>query len=373
MGILAGAVSGATLGQPLSRHLVQWGLAPATADTLAIGGVVLVITYFSLIVGELVPKRLALANPEAIASRVAGPMMLVAKAGSPLVWLLRVSTNGVLGLLRIRDETGSRVSEDEIRALIAEGARAGVVKRAEKEMIEGIMRLADRSVRSIMTPRVDVVWLDLNDPPERQRAAIAAGGHTRFPVCRGSLDEVVGVLHLRRLVGQAANGQAIDLQSLLDPPLMMHEGTPVIRAIELFRTASVHLAVVLDEYGAVEGVVTPADILSGIAGNLPEGRRDEVAEATRRDDGSWLVDGRMGIHRVERLLALEGMSHDEEYTTLAGFVLWQLRRMPRVGESFVWRGLRFEVVDLDGRRIDKVLIEAVTDAADAPPRLAAGG
>jgi len=359
VGILAGAFSGATLGGHLAGTLRELGVAPTTADTLAISGVVLAITYLSLIVGELVPKRLALANPEAIASRVAAPMMLVARVASPLVWLLRVSTNGLLRLLGASGEPGSRVTEDEIRALLAEGAEAGVVKRAEKEMIEGIMRIADRPVRNVMTPRVDVAWLDAGDPAEVVRREIVEGGHTRYPVCRGDLDEVVGVLHLRRLVGHQDGDGELDLEALAEPPLMVHEGTPTIRVVELFRQTPVHMGIVLDEYGAVEGIVTPADILGAIAGDLSEGRRDDVAEAVRRDDGSWLVDGRMDVHRVERLLGVGGMGRDNEYTTLAGFVLWELGRMPRVGQSFAWRDFRFEVVDLDGRRIDKVLIEPV--------------
>jgi putative hemolysin len=299
-------------------------------------------------------------------------MSLVARIGAPLVWLLRSSTNGVLRLLGVPTESESRVSEDEIRALLREGAEAGIVKRAEHEMIEGIMRIADRPVRTIMTPRVDVAWLDANDPPEVQRQEIAKGGHTRYPVCRGDLDEIVGVLHLRRLVNLLPADDAIDLAALAEPPLMIHEGAPILRVVELFRQTPVHMAIVLDEYGAVEGIATPADVLAAIAGAMPEGRPEDVSEAVRRDDGSWLVDGRMDVHRVERLLGVRQMARDD-YATLAGFVLWELGRMPRVGESFVWHELRFEVVDLDGRRIDKVLIEpaqahapATADGTGAP-------
>jgi putative hemolysin len=348
VGILAGAFSGATLGAHLAGVLKDLGLAPATADTLAIVGVVLAITYLSLIVGELVPKRLALSNPEAIAARVARPMMLIAGLTAPLVWLLRASTNGVLRLLGIGERAETRVSEDEIRALLAEGAEAGVVKRVEHEMIEGIMRIADRPVRAIMTPRVEVLWLDSHDPPATVRKKIVGGGHTRYPVCRGDLDEIIGVLHLRKLVDGSSDSDQVDLAALAEPPLMVHEGASIIRVVELFRQTPVHMAIVLDEYGAVEGLVTPAD---------------DVAEAAKRSDGSWLVDGRMDIHRVERLLGVRGMGRDDEYATLAGFVLWELGRMPRVGESFVWHDLRFEVVDLDGRRIDKVLVQP---AADGP-------
>ena len=243
------------------------------------------------------------------------------------------------------------------------------MKRAEKEMIEGIMRIADLPIRSVMTPRVEVVWLDAADPAERVRQKIAATGHSRYPVCRGTLDEVLGVLHLRRIVTRDPAGNWPELADIVDPPLMIPEGAPVIRAIEQFRKAPVHLGIVLDEYGAVEGVVTPGDILAAIAGDLREGEFDAAAEAARRDDGSWLMDGRMAIHRVERLLGVTGMGHDAEYSTLAGFVLWQLRRLPQAGEAFSWRDLRFEVVDLDGRRIDKVLVAAHTADADAMSRV----
>lgn len=362
VGILAGAFGGATLGDKLAAELLRLGVAPATADTLAIVGVVVAITYLSLIVGELVPKRLALADPERIASRIAAPMLLVARIAAPLVWFLRFSTNGVLGLLGLRGETGSKVTDDEIRALLAEGAEAGVVKRAEKEMIEGIMRIADQPIRSIMTPRVDVVWIDLQDPPETVRAKVAQGGHSRYPVGGGDLDEVTGVLHVRRLV--AAGPAPVDIAALAEPPLIVPEGTPVLRVIDRFRAAAVHMAIVVDEYGAVEGIVTPADILEAIAGDLPEGHADDPAEAVRREDGSWLVDGRVDILQVERLLGGAPMARDHEFATLAGFVLWELGRIPRVGESFRWGGHRFEVVDLDGRRIDKVLI-APDDRAPA--------
>lgn len=356
VGILAGAFSGATLGGHLAATLTEAGLSAATAQTLAIGGVVAAITYLSLIVGELVPKRLALADPERIASLVARPMSALARFATPLVWVLRHSTNGILRLLGMAADPGTRVSEDEIRALLAEGARAGVVKKTEHAMIEGIMHIADRPVRSIMTPRVDVVWLDLTAPAEAVRAQIAASGHTRFPVCRGTLDEIVGVLHIRRVVDRLFGGEPLDLGACAEAPLVVHEGMPVLRAIELFRRTTTHMAVVLDEYGAVEGIVTPADVLQAITGSLPEGRPDAVAEAMQRPDGSWLIDGRMAIHRVEQLLGTHEMGRDD-YATLAGFVLWELGRMPKVGESFDWRGFRFEVVDLDGRRIDKVLVQ----------------
>ena len=304
VGILAGAISGATLGGEFAAVLTAAGVPAATADTLAIAAVVAAITYLSLVVGELVPKRLALTNPEAVASRVAAPMALLARLGAPLVWILRTSTNALLRLLRVGDTPNSRVTEDEIKALLAEGAQAGIVKRVEHEMIEGIMHIADRSVRSIMTPRVEVVWLDVASSPATIRRALAAAGHSRYPVCNGDLDGIVGVVHLRRLIDSLLAGAAVDLAALAEPPSMVPEGTPIPRVIERFRQSSGHLAVVVDEYGAVEGVVSPTDVLTAIAGELTAGPEDTSAEAARRADGSWLVDGRMEIHRVERLLGV---------------------------------------------------------------------
>ena len=363
VGILAGAYGGATLGGHLATLLTSFGLAPRLADTVAFTGIVVLVTYLSLIIGELVPKRLALTDPERIACRVAAPLTLVAKLGGPVVWLLRVSTNAVLRLLGIAERREVTVTADEIRSMLAEGARAGVMQPVEHEMIEGVMQIADRSVRSIMTPRVDIVWLHVGDGADEVRRAVAAGNHARYPLCRGELGEVVGVVHLRRLVEALLGGEPLDLFALADPPLMVPERTPVVRLIELFRRHPGQLAVVLDEYGAVEGIATPADLLSAIAGELYEQTAEEPAEAVRRTNGSWLVDGRMAVHRVERLLGRSTLGRADSYTTLAGFILWELGRMPAVGDSFVRDGLRFEVVDLDQRRIDKVLIETVTAAA----------
>lgn len=359
VGILAGAISGASFSGHLAGFLRDAGMPAVTADTLALAVVVAAITYLSLVVGELVPKRLALTNAEGIASRVAAPMAVLARLGAPLVWILRTSTNAILKLIGVSDTPASRVTEEEIRSLLAEGADAGIVKRVEHEMIEGIMHIADRSVRSIMTPRVEVIWLDVEASPETIRRTLAAAGHSRYPVCRRDLDCIVGVAHLRSLIDSLLAGGVIDLAEIAVPPIIVPEGTPILRVIERFRQSSGHLALVVDEYGSVEGVVSPADVLTAIAGELTAGPDDAAAEATQRADGSWLVDGRMEIHRAERILGLRDLSHDDEFATLAGFILWELGHMPTAGEAFVKFGLRFEVVDLDGRRIDKVLVEQV--------------
>lgn len=357
VGILAGAVSGATLSRHLAEPLARVGLSVTTADTVALAVVVLLITYLSLIIGEIVPKRLALAAPERTAARVARPMAGIARVAAPVVWLLRLSTNAVLRLLGVAGEPGQRVSEEEIRALLAEGAQAGVLKRVEREMIEGVMRVADRPLRSLMTPRPDVVWLDVAAGPEAIRDVISRSGHSRYPVCRGDLDEILGVLHVRKLAAHLLASEPIDLVALAEPPFMVHEGATVVRAVELFRQNPIHMAVLLDEYGVVEGIVTPVDILSAIAGDLAEEDGSDQGEAVQRPDGSWLVDAGMGVHEVERLLDVAGMTEGGDFVTLAGFVLWRLGRMAKVGDEVVWQRWRFVVVDLDGRRIDKIMIQ----------------
>ena len=356
VGILAGALSGATLGAHLANWLAGLGFARTTADTLGVGSVVILLTYTSLVIGELVPKRLALAFPERAASLVALPLSFVARVALPVVWLLRVSTNTVLRLLGVGDRPEVRVTEEEIRALLAEGAQAGVVKPIEHELIESVMRIADRPVRAIMTPRVDLVWLEVGISHDALRATLAAHSHSRYLVCRGGLDDLVGIVHVRDLLPGLLSSAPIDLATLARPATMVHESTSVIRIVEMLRSGSQRLAVVLDEYGVVEGVVAPSDVLSAIAGELSQSGTEEP-DAVRREDGSWLVDGRMEIHRLERLLDRRDLDRGGRYQTLAGLVLWELGRMPRVGDSFRLGDLRFEVVDLDHRRIDKVLIQ----------------
>jgi putative hemolysin len=363
VGILAGAYSGATIAEPLGDALFD-SLGPA-AYPASVAIVVVGITYLSLVVGELVPKRIALNDPEAIAARVARFMRWLSVAGAPVVWFLRVSTDGLLKLLRVPEKPESTVTEEEVKSLIAEGARTGVFHMAERDMIDGVLRLADRSVRSVMTPRVEIVWVDLDDPVETIRREIAESGHSRFPAGRKGLDDLEGVVHTKDLLDQLARTGSFDIAGSLREPLIVHEGTPVLRLLEMFRENPVHMAVVVDEYGVVEGIVTPTDILTAIAGDLPEEVGDAEQEAVRRDDGSWLMDGMIGIHEAERLLERRNMRGEEDFETLAGFVLARLGQIPQVGEAFDWDGLRFEIVDMDGRRIDRVLVAKIAPAPAA--------
>lgn len=357
VGIVAGAYSGATLGGKLDLWLqghgpgwlAEW--SREVAMTLVVGS----ITYLSLVVGELVPKRLALHHSEAIAVRVAPVMRVVANAGGPLVWLLGVSTDMVLRLMGQRPQGAKAVTEDEVRAFIAEGALSGAIEPAEKEMLDRVLRLADRPVGSIMTPRPDIVWLDAEAPADAIKRRMAEACHSRFPLCRGELDELVGVLDTRIVLDSLLTGRSFDPLAAVREPLAVHEHTPVPRLLEMLKTAAMPFAVVLDEYGGVEGVVTMTDILEAIAGELPSpGGIDQ--SAVRREDGSWLMDGGLAVEEVESLTGLSGMGETGDFHTLAGFVLARLAHLPDIGEHFIWEGWRFEVVDMDGRRIDRVLV-----------------
>jgi putative hemolysin len=355
VGIFAGAYGSATLAEPLAALLHTLPAMRDYADALALGIVIVAITYLSLIVGELVPKRMALNNAEGIAAFVAEPMHLLARAGRPVVWFLGVSTNAVLALLRIRPNADSTVSEEEVRLMIAEGTDAGVFEPAEREMIESVLAMADRTVRAIMVPRPEVVWLDVNDTVDAIFAKIRDSDHSRFPVSHGDLDDDLGIVHAKDLLEQLRDRGVIDLHSASREPLYVPETMPILKLIDRFKASALHMAIVIDEHGSFEGLVTPTDVLTAIAGALPEGPGDEASEAVQREDGSWLLDGRLPIDRVERTLGIRDMRGDEDFVSLAGFVLYRCGHVPAVAEHFIWRGWRFEVVDLDGRRIDKVL------------------
>lgn len=366
IGIAMGVYSGARFAQPLGAWLRRFeDLAPVAEylDTTAYVIVVVAVTFLSLVIGELVPKRWALTNPEAIAARLAPFMEALALVSKPFVWVLQGSTELVTRVLGIRSTTSRAVTEEEIRGMIAEATHTGIFHVAEHQMIEGVLRLPDRTVRSIMIPRGDVIWLDAADSRETVWNAVRTSGHSRYPVCRGQLDELIGVVmtgELAEWLGDPASGE---LAARARAPLIVHESTRILRLLDLFRESKMHFAVIVDEHGSIEGVVTPSDILTAIAGELPETASEDPAEAVARDDSSWLVDGSMSIDDVERLLKQGNMRSGDDYTTVAGFVLAQLGHLPATGESFRWKGLRFEVVDMDGRRIDKLLVQRLAQQA----------
>ncbi len=354
--ILSGAYGERTLSPFLAEALADaWWIGPY-AETAASAIVVSSVSYFSLVIGELAPKRIALASRERIACSVAPAMTVLAGVATPVSTLLRWSTDAVLYLVGSGGQSEPDVTEEEVKTMIAEGAEAGVFDKAEQEIIERVLRVADRSIRSIMVPRPDIVWLDITESEAAIYNDIASSGHSRFPVCRGDVDETIGIVHAKTLFDQLHKTGKINLEAAINTPLYVHESTNVLKLLEMFKKSLVHMAIVLDEHGTVQGIATPTDILTGIAGDLPEEEADIEPSAVRREDGSWLLDGQTPVFEVERILSVTGLAIDDaEYTTLAGFVLSQLGRIPAVGETFHWKNWRFEVVDLDGRRIDKVL------------------
>lgn len=363
--VFTGAYGAATLSAPLADWLAQEGwLTDEAADDVAFASVIALITYVSLIFGELVPKRLALAYAEPFAAHVAGFMRYFALIGAPFVSLLQVSSNAVLRLLPSPDGSAQHVTEEEVRALISEGTETGVFAAAEKQMLEGVLRLGDRSVRAIMTTRQDVEWLDLTAPEDEQLAQLANMGNARLPVARGSLDEIVGVIHAKDVLKAALSGTKPQPALLAREPLIVHDGTNVLRLVDLFRTTRQHLAIVVDEHGSVEGVVTTTDILQAVTGTLPETEAEAAQSIVERADGTLLIDAMMAIDEVEARLTLKQMKAEgDDFHTLAGFVLKMLGHLPKVGERFLWQGHTFEVIDMDGRRIDKVLVTRPTPKA----------
>ena len=355
VGVLSGAFSGATVGVRMAGALAAFGLSQQLADALGVGLVVAIITYASLIVGELVPKQIALSNPEAVAVRVAPAMTVLAKIALPLSWLLEKSSDVLLSVMGSREASEGRVTEDDIRTVVAEAANAGVLEPGEQEMIAGVMRLGDRPVRAVMTPRVDVEMLDLSKSPAALRQDIAKSVHSRLPVHDGNPDEMLGVVHAKDLLKALIEDADFDVRKLARHAPMIPDSVDARDVLSIFKASPVHVALVLDEYGHFEGVVTAADILEAIAGEFLTDESATERAAVRRDDGSYLVSGWMPADAFSELTGIP-LPEGRGYHTVAGFVLSKFGMLPSVGDVFDSDGWRFEILDLDGRRIDKLLV-----------------
>lgn len=353
--ILAGAFSGATLAEHFGEYLNTISWIKPEGDAVALAITVVSVTYLSLVVGELVPKRIGLSYAEPIATRVAFAMGFFASLAAPVVWILRHSTEISLRLLRLANPKDTAVTAEEVKDLIAEGTESGVFKPAEKNMLEGVMRLADRTVRTIMTPRLDMVWLDVDDATEEHKKRIRASGYSRFPVARGDLEEIIGIVHAKDILNAVFDGHAMALKTVMRPPLIVPDTTSVLRLLDQFKQSGQHVAVIVDEYGSVQGLVSVTDIMQAITGEMPE-RGQEGYELVQREDGSWLIDGMMPLDEVENLIGLKNMRGEGGFHTLAGFVVDKLGHLPTTGDHVHWEDARFEVVDMDGRRVDKVLV-----------------
>lgn len=361
IGVLSGAFSGATLGQRLSSLLTETGLSQGVADAVGVGAVVTVITYASLIIGELVPKQIALRDPESVAVRVAPYMTVLATISLPAVWLLDRSGKGLLWLLGQRGEAGEKVSEDEIRTLVVEAENAGVLEPGEKEMIAGVMRLGDLPVGAVMTPRREVSMIDLADTPEAIRAALTASSHSRFVVFDRDADAALGIVHTKDILDGYLSGQEPDMRKLVREAPVIPEFLDARDVVAVLRDSAVHMGLVHDEYGVFQGVVTSADILEAIVGGFHTEEGPPEQAALKRDDGSFLISGWMPAVEFAALLQIT-LPVSRSYQTVAGFLLSHFGRIPDVGDRVEVDGWRFEVIDLDGRRIDKVLAARMVDA-----------
>ncbi len=366
IGIVAGAYSGATLSEPLGHAFEGLGMSPSFAAGLAFAIVIIAITYLSIILGELVPKRLALSRPESLAIFAARPMQVLAWLGTPIVWVLRRSTEGVMKVLpepRADDDGEEEAADDELKHLVEEGTARGVFEEAERELIHGVMRLSDIAVKSIMTRRADIVSLAPDEPLESLRDKLIHSGRARFPVCVGQHLELKGVVHAKDLIAPLLRGEAVAIDQYMGPPLAVSEDMAVLDLLETFRESGVHLAVVVSQYGGIEGLVTPTDILNAVAGRLSPFQSTAERDIVPREDGSFLVAGMTPLVDVERALDAPGLVERSGSDTLASLILAVFKRVPPVGAVIETEGLRLEVVDMDGWRIDRVLVSRVVPPA----------
>lgn len=359
IGIVAGAYSGASLGGPVSERLQGLGMTPNLAENAGFALVIGLTTYASLIVGELVPKQFALRAPEPIAVLVATPMLWLAKLTAPLVWVLDGSSALIFKLLRLDRESENHVTAEELHLIVAEASRSGVIEESERAIISGVVRLADRPVREVMTQRMDVDWIDLSADEATIRAKLLESSHTRLPVGRGSVEDIVGVVQARDIMTALFRGEPLTLDILMRRAEIVPDQVDAMDALEVLRRSDVPMVMVHDEYGHFEGIVTPADLLSAIAGHFASDRdATDEPDLVERDDGSLLVSGQMPIDQLADRIDIT-LSEDRDYATVAGHALWLMRRLPEVGDFVDDQGWRFEIVDMDGRKIDKLLVAAL--------------
>jgi putative hemolysin len=366
IGILNGVIGAAALAPTLALWIEAAGLDAQTARPLATGVAVVLITYVSIVFGELVPKRLGQLAPESVARRVAGAMQGLATVARPFVKLLALSTRLVLGALGVRDERIRAVTEEEIHALLAEGSDAGVIEEHERDMVRNVFRLDERQIASLMVPRRDVVFLDATAPWSENAKRIEGAAHTRYPVVRGGLRDILGLVSARQILTKALRGETPDLERDAQPPVYVPESQTALELLQSFRASNVQLAFVIDEYGEVIGVVTLRDLLEAITGELAS-QRPEDRWAVAREDGSWLLDGLIPVPELMDLLGLESVPEEQRYHTLSGMMMTLLGRLPRTADRAEWEGWRFEVVDLDGKRVDKVLAARLPGSRPSSP------
>jgi putative hemolysin len=356
IGILAGALSGARLGTPVGQRLELLGIDAETALSIGFGIVIVLTTFASVVIGELVPKQFALRSPEPIAVIMARPMLLLSKATAPFVWILDRTSAGIFRALGLDRESRDQVTAEELHLVVAEAQTAGVLEESERAIISGIVRLADRPVREVMTPRTEVDWIDIDATPEEIRASLCDTPHSRLPVAEGSVEKIVGVVQTRDMLDALLEGRPLDLRALSRKAPVIPDVMDAMDALGVLRSAEVPLALVHDEYGHLDGIVTPGSILAALAGAFASDVEEEDAPLVEREDGSWLISGSANADLLEDRLGIN-LSADRDYSTVAGFALGVLKHLPETGEHFDHDGWRFEIVDLDGRKIDKLLVQ----------------
>lgn len=357
VGIFAGAIGGATIAQALTGLLVQLPALAPYASAISLAVVVGTITFFTVVLGELVPKRVALQNTERIAATVARPMRFLSVITWPIVRLLGLATDAVLVLLRLDAQPKTSLTEEEIRMLVEQGAQAGIIEQAERDMVESVFQLGDRPLEVIMTPRPEIVWLDVNMPDEQVRQIVKSSSHSRFPVCDGQLDKALGLVRAKDLLADCLGGERLQLRETMQEPLFVSQNAQALQVLERFRETGIHLAMLVDEYGGIEGLVTSFDILEAIVGDIPTMAEIDQPPIVQREDGTWLVDGLISIEDFKRAFDIGSLPGEGKYQTLAGFVVHMLGSLPAPGNHFGYGGFRFEVADMDGRRVDKVLLK----------------
>ncbi|MGE5462623.1 MAG: hemolysin family protein [Syntrophothermus sp.] len=350
--LMIGALTGATLGVAINAWLQQYEALKSYGDIVGLLVGVLPITYLSLVLGELVPKRLALRNPEGISSSVAGPMLFFSRLFHPIVRFLSISTEGVLRMMGVKATEEPPVTEEEIQLLIDQGTQAGVFEEAEQDMVQGVFSLGEQRVYSLMTPRTEIVWLDIENTIEEIRVKIAEHEISRFPVRQDTLDVILGIVKARDLLVACLGGEEIKLKQLLKPAFYIPETMSAARALEIFKEKGTEMLLVIDEFGGLQGLLTVNDVIEEIVGEIEL----EEPQATQRQDGSWLLDGMLEVDEFKEIFKLPTLPHEDEYETLSGFVMLSLGKVPQTADQFEWHGLRFEIIDMDGRRVDKVLV-----------------
>jgi putative hemolysin len=364
IGVLSGAYGGAVIAKDLGPYFNAFPLFYPYGEAISLGLVVIIITYLSLVIGELIPKRLALHNPEKIAAAAAMPVHFLSLLAYPLVRVLSLSSESIVRMMGLKKPV-STVSEEEVKVLLEEGTEAGVFHKMEQDIIHGAFRIDDLSVREVMTPRPDIIWIDYELPFSENLETIKTSDHAYFPVCEGDLDHVIGFLHVKDLFKIYPDFDGSDIKPLLRKPFIFPETVSALQILEQFKASPIHVALVVDEFGTIQGLVTVNDIMEAIVGDIPSFNESEEKAIIQRDDGTWLVDGTISIEDFTEYFQIETLPDEDEaeYHTLGGFIMTYLGRIPVTGDFFEWGVFRFEIMDMDGNRIDKVLVTRLPDPA----------